>query len=104
MIPKCLGPMILSLIGTGVIFVSCGDEGELDKPIDKKIEQAIAIDDEGELVKDKPPARRNRHWVSRCLSRLPNNSRNPNRNHHKLNSSRNRSQSHRLPFRGCLMT
>ena len=36
MIPKYLAPLILSLIITCVIFVSCGDEGE--------------------LVKDKPPA------------------------------------------------
>ena len=32
MIPKCLGALILSLIITCVIFVSCGDEGELVMP------------------------------------------------------------------------
>ena len=29
MIPKCLGPLILSFIFTCVIFISCGDEGEV---------------------------------------------------------------------------
>ena len=38
MIPKCLGPLILSLIFTCVIFISCGDEGEL---IEDKFEQSV---------------------------------------------------------------
>ncbi len=32
MIPKCLGPLILILIFTCVIFISCGDEGEVVTP------------------------------------------------------------------------
>ena len=32
MTPKYLGPLVLSLIVTCVIFVSCGDEGEVVTP------------------------------------------------------------------------